>query len=60
MGEGLVVLAAIIAGSTLPILPIQILWLNMATSITLGLTLAFEPKEAGSCSDHHKIHDTHS
>ncbi len=47
MGEGLVVLAAIIAGSTLPILPIQILWLNMATSITLGLTLAFEPKEVG-------------
>ncbi len=46
-GEGLIVLAAIIAGSTLPILPIQILWLNMATSITLGLTLAFEPKEAG-------------
>jgi magnesium-transporting ATPase (P-type) len=49
-GEGLVVLAGIIAGTLLPILPIQILWINMTTAVALGLTLAFEPKEAGIMS----------
>ncbi len=47
MGEGLVVLAAILFGATLPILPVQILWINMTTAVALGLMLAFEPKEAG-------------
>jgi len=45
LGEGLVILAAIFAGVTLPILPIQILWINMTTAVLLGLMLAFEPKE---------------
>uniref|UniRef100_A0A7C4LIV4 Cation-transporting P-type ATPase n=1 Tax=Schlesneria paludicola TaxID=360056 RepID=A0A7C4LIV4_9PLAN len=44
-GEGLVILAAIFAGTTLPILPVQILWINMTTAVFLGLMLAFEPKE---------------
>ena len=47
MGEGLVILAAIMTGSALPILPTQILWINMTTAVALGLMLAFEPKEAG-------------
>ncbi|QGN50348.1 HAD-IC family P-type ATPase [Micromonospora sp. WMMC415] len=46
-GEGLVVLVAIVLGTALPILPSQILWINMTTAVLLGLTLAFEPKEAG-------------
>ncbi len=45
IGEGLVILAAIFAGATLPILPVQILWINMTTAVLLGLMLAFEPKE---------------
>lgn len=45
MGEGLIILAAIFAGTTLPILPVQILWINMSTGLFLGLMLAFEPKE---------------
>jgi len=45
MGEALVILAAIFAGTTLPILPVQILWINMTTAVLLGLMLAFEPKE---------------
>ncbi len=45
LGEGLVILAAIFAGATLPILPVQILWINMTTAVLLGLMLAFEPKE---------------
>jgi cation-transporting P-type ATPase F len=31
----------------LPILPVQILWINMTTAGFLGLMLAFEPKEPG-------------
>lgn len=46
LGEGLVILAAILAGIALPILPVQILWINMTTAILLGMMLAFEPKEA--------------
>ena len=46
-GEGLVIVAAIVSGSTLPITPLQILWINMTTAVLLGLTLAFEPIEAG-------------
>lgn len=45
MGEGLVILVAILAGGLLPILPTQILWINMTTAVALGLMLAFEPKE---------------
>ncbi len=44
-GEGVLILAAIVAGLTLPILPVQILWINMTTAVFLGLMLAFEPKE---------------
>jgi cation-transporting P-type ATPase F len=47
LGEGLVILAAIVLGQTLPITPVQILWINMTTAILLGLMLAFEPKEPG-------------
>jgi len=47
VGEGLVILVAVFAGITLPILPLQILWINMTTTVMLGLTLAFEPKELG-------------
>ncbi len=44
-GEGLLILAAVFAGVTLPLLPVQILWINMTTAVLLGLMLAFEPKE---------------
>jgi cation-transporting ATPase F len=47
MGQGLVILVAILFGTALPILPTQILWVNMTTAVLLGLMLAFEPKEAG-------------
>jgi cation-transporting ATPase F len=47
MGEGMVILVAIFLGLTLPILPVQILWINMTTAVVLGLMLAFEPKEEG-------------
>ncbi|WP_350275852.1 cation-transporting P-type ATPase [Kribbella sp. HUAS MG21] len=47
IGEGLVILSAVVFGATLPILPTQILWINMTTAVALGLMLAFEPKETG-------------
>ncbi|MFA7381852.1 MAG: cation-transporting P-type ATPase [Desulfurivibrionaceae bacterium] len=47
LGEGLVIMTAVFLGVTLPILPVQILWINMTTAGILGLALAFEPKEAG-------------
>ncbi|HXH64510.1 MAG TPA: cation-transporting P-type ATPase [Mariprofundaceae bacterium] len=47
LGEALMILVAIFGGLTLPILPVQILWINMTTTVFLGLMLAFEPKEAG-------------
>ena len=47
MGQGLVIMVAILFGITLPVLPVQALWLNMTTAVFLGLMLAFEPKEQG-------------
>jgi len=39
------VLIAILLGITLPITPVQILWVNMVTAVTLALALAFERPE---------------
>ncbi|HAU0818081.1 TPA: cation-transporting P-type ATPase [Legionella pneumophila] len=44
-GETLSLAIAIMIGTTLPITPIQILWVNMTCSVALGLALAFEPSE---------------
>jgi magnesium-transporting ATPase (P-type) len=46
-GEALVVIAAILFEMALPLTPAQVLWINMVTSSTLGLALAFEPAERG-------------
>ncbi|MFO7765822.1 MAG: cation-transporting P-type ATPase [Pelovirga sp.] len=45
--EGLVILTAIMLGIALPLTPVQILWVNMVTAVTLALALAFEPAEPG-------------
>ena len=44
-GEAMVIIVALLLGLTLPITPIQILWINLITAVTLGLALAFEPTE---------------
>ncbi len=46
-GEAGILIAAILMGITLPITPVQVLWVNMVTAVTLGLALAFEPAEVG-------------
>jgi magnesium-transporting ATPase (P-type) len=45
-GEAMTIILAILLGLTLPVTPVQILWINMVTAVALGLTLAFEPTEA--------------
>ncbi len=45
-GEALIILAAIAFGfHQMPLIPVQILWVNMVTAVTLALSLAFEPPE---------------
>jgi cation-transporting ATPase F len=44
-GEGLIILVSVILGSALPVLQVQLLWINMSTALLLGLMLVFEPKE---------------
>ncbi|MDZ8023408.1 MAG: HAD-IC family P-type ATPase [Nostoc sp. DedQUE11] len=44
VGESMTILIAILLATVLPILPIQILWLNMVSSVGLIVPLAFEPK----------------
>lgn len=44
-GESMTIILALLLGLSLPITPIQILWINMITAVTLGIALAFEPTE---------------
>jgi magnesium-transporting ATPase (P-type) len=44
-GESGALIAAILLGATLPVTPVQILWVNMVSSVALALALAFEPTE---------------
>ncbi len=45
--ESFLIIASILFGTTLPLTPVQILWVNMVTSVTVSLALAFELKEDG-------------
>lgn len=49
-GEAMTIVLALLLGMTLPITPIQILWVNLITAITLGIALAFEPTEENTMS----------
>lgn len=44
-GETMTIIVALLLGITLPVTPIQILWINLITAVTLGIALAFEPTE---------------
>ncbi len=46
LGVSLILLLSIVTGTTLPLLPTQLLWINLVTAVLLGLTLVFEPKES--------------
>ena len=47
-GVALAIIAAILFDVTLPMTPVQILWVNLVSAVALGLTLAFEPTEPGT------------
>lgn len=49
-GEAATIMVALIFGFALPMTPIQILWINLITTVTLGLALAFEPTEKTTMS----------
>ncbi len=44
-GESSAIIIALLIGVALPITALQVLWVNMITSVTLGIALAFEPTE---------------
>ena len=46
VGQAFTLVAAIALGMALPILPVQILWVNLVVAVTLALALAFEPAES--------------
>ena len=48
--QSLVILVAVVFGLALPLTPVQVLWVNMVTALTLSLALAYEPAEAGIMS----------
>jgi magnesium-transporting ATPase (P-type) len=45
VAQALVIAVAIFFGFTLPITAPQVLWVNMVTSVALGLVISFEPHE---------------
>jgi len=45
--QSLIILVAIVLGFALPLQPVQILWVNMITAVTLSLALVFEKAEEG-------------
>jgi len=45
--QSLVILVAVLFGLALPLAPVQILWVNLVTAVTLSLALAYEPAEPG-------------
>jgi len=52
IGEVLTITAAIFLGFPLPLLPAQIIWLNLVTDGFMVLPLALEPKEDGLLNEH--------
>ncbi len=45
LAQGLLIIIALLAGNIVPLTPVLILWMNMATSATLSFALAFEAAE---------------
>ncbi|WP_428898322.1 plasma-membrane calcium-translocating P-type ATPase [Parelusimicrobium proximum] len=45
--EAFLIAASILFATLMPLTPVQILWVNMVTSVTISFALAFEPAERG-------------
>lgn len=55
--QSLVILLAVLFGALLPLTPLQILWVNMVTAVTLAFAFAFEPAEDGIMERAPRGHD---
>jgi Ca2+-transporting ATPase len=55
-GEIIVVSGAMLAAAPMPVLPAQILWINMLTEGLLNFAYAFEPKESDVMRRHPRRH----
>jgi len=58
LGEGLIIVTALIFGVTLPVTPVQILWINTVTAVLLGLPLAFEAMEKEIMTEPPRLRET--
>lgn len=45
LAEGMLIMISILMGTMLILTPVQVLWINMATAVTLSMVFAFEPIE---------------
>ncbi|HSJ37281.1 MAG TPA: HAD-IC family P-type ATPase, partial [Planococcus sp. (in: firmicutes)] len=48
VSEGMLIFISILLGTTIPLTPVQILWVNMITAVTISLAIAFEKLEPGT------------
>ncbi len=46
-GQAGTIVLAVLAGTLLPVTPLQVLWVNLVTAVTLSLTIAFDPADPG-------------
>jgi magnesium-transporting ATPase (P-type) len=53
LAQGLLIIIALLAGNIIPLTPVLILWMNMATSATLSFGLALKPPSATPCTARH-------
>ncbi|VFT76319.1 cation-transporting P-type ATPase [Klebsiella aerogenes] len=46
LAQGLLIIIALLAGNIIPLTPVLILWMNMATSATLSSAWPLKPQSA--------------
>ena len=54
--QGLVILVSVVLGMTLPLTPVQVLWVNSITAVTLALALAFEAEGESDIMNRPPLH----
>ncbi|MGK7379589.1 cation-transporting P-type ATPase [Planococcus sp. 1R117A] len=48
VAEGFLIFVSILFGTVMPLTPVQILWVNMISAVTISMAIAFEKLEAGA------------
>lgn len=60
LAQGLIIIWALLANQPLPLTPVQILWVNMVTTITLSYALGFEQAGKDTMTRHLEIQNKES